>query len=75
MGKHIMPARARALDCACCGGDAGRWQQWFNQDTGFGLCVRCAEWVHGRGMAPDAIVSTYGKPGIHREAASFEREV
>ena len=56
----------RHLTCACCGDAAGRWQQHWNQDTGFGLCFRCAEWIKGRDRVID-FESTYGKPGINYE--------
>lgn len=58
---------ARYLNCTCCGGSAGRWQQWHNQDTGYGLCARCAAWIAGRGQTED-MDRTYGVPGVHREA-------
>jgi hypothetical protein len=35
----------RELTCACCGGAAGRFQQWHNQDKGFGICARCIAWM------------------------------
>ena len=48
--------------CPCCGGlTSGR--QWPNQDTGFGLCPSCADWIEGRGETD--METTYGKRGIH----------
>lgn len=73
MGLIFKSVRTRFLTCACCNGHAGRWQQWHNQDTGFGLCARCADWIHRRGMDAATLTQTYGKAGIHREAAAFEK--
>lgn len=61
--------------CACCGADAGRWQQWHNQDTGYGLCRACADRIAthqpfgrpGELNDPAAFCRTYGLPGIHYE--------
>lgn len=34
--------RPRRLQCAVCGQTA--WgRQWWNQDTGFGVCTRCGD--------------------------------
>lgn len=38
-------ARVMQMRCSCCGGDAGRFEQWWNRDTGYGLCGKCAEWI------------------------------
>lgn len=59
----------RQLTCACCGGDAGRWTQWHNQDAGWGLCPNCAAWIAGR--RDTDLDRTYGLPGVHREAPTF----
>ena len=64
---------ARWLRCACCGNDAGKWHQWPNQDSGFGLCSRCADWIIERDARkpPDwrtDMNRTYGIPGVNREA-------
>lgn len=62
MGKK--PQRVRTLDCCCCGGfTIGR--QWWNQDTGFGLCAKCVTLCR-RGMASDEEMRlTYGTRGEH----------
>lgn len=54
----------RKLICACCGGDAGRWQQWFNRDTGYGLCRKCADRIETR-ETPAEFESCYGRPGVN----------
>lgn len=56
----------RQLTCTCCGGDAGRWQQHWNQDTGYGLCPGCRDWIWNRGTKDrDEFERTYGKPGTN----------
>lgn len=61
--------------CACCGASAGRWAQWHNQDTGYGVCRACVDWVMTRQAfgrpdpkgAPLEFCRTYGLPGTHYE--------
>lgn len=64
--------KPRQLTCACCDGEAGTWQQWFNQDSGYGLCSKCADWIIERDMRkPEEwrtdMDRTYGVPGKNRE--------
>ncbi len=55
----------KRLTCACCGSGA-YGKQWWNQDTGFGLCAACHSWILGRGItSPEEISRAYGKPGEH----------
>lgn len=59
------------LACSCCGEDAGKWLQFHNQDTGHGLCSRCADWIIERDQRKPPewrtdMNRTYGTPGIHR---------
>ena len=68
--------KTRRLTCACCGDYAGRWQQYHNQDTGFGLCARCVAWIKERNRFDDGggdFEATYGKPGVNY-AAPTQRE-
>lgn len=65
--------KPRRLLCACCGAVAGTWQQWHNQDTGYGLCASCADWIIERDLRkPEEwrtdMARTYGEPGVHRPA-------
>lgn len=55
----------KRLQCCVCGsGTKGR--QWWNRDTGFGLCENCAIWlVKERGVTPDEMRLCYGENGIH----------
>lgn len=55
----------RQLTCCCCGSDAGRWQQHWNRDTGYGVCAKCVDWVRSRGESEDEIASNYGKEGVN----------
>lgn len=52
------------LGCACCGGCL-RGRQWWNQDTGYGICDGCIEFVRKRGMSENDIRDTYGFEGVH----------
>ena len=51
----------RLLKCTCCGGQA-KSRQWWNQDTGYGLCDNCIEFCRSREIDFD---STYGVEGFH----------
>jgi len=64
----------RHLKCSCCGGDAGRYEQWWNQDTGWGLCGSCATWISERGMPTEELNQTYGKDGTHRPPAAPKKD-
>jgi hypothetical protein len=59
----IACGKVKGLTCACCGQwTAGR--QWFNQDTGYGLCRKCAEYITAK-EGPEYTKSCYGIRGIH----------
>lgn len=60
------------LICACCGGEAPSRKQWFNQDTGYGICARCftrdvehEKNVLGNTDALKCALKCYGRPGVH----------
>ena len=65
MAEHYM-------SCTCCGGNAGYWRQWPNQDTEFGLCLDCDEWMSERGSTPQEMCETYGIPGRHRDGRKYQ---
>lgn len=80
-GTRLFPVRIvgkpRRLECSCCGGDAGRFAQWFNQDDGYGMCPSCLDSIVARGpeyMARHEIdpLKTWGIPGVHRAPATHE---
>lgn len=56
------------MTCCVCGNDAGRWKQWWNRDTGYGVCKACVAWVRSRGESEEEIEKNYGKAGINYEA-------
>jgi hypothetical protein len=53
------------LTCCCCfQGTHGR--QWYNRDTGYGLCAKCANWIPTRGReTPEDMKENYGIEGVH----------
>jgi hypothetical protein len=53
----------KRLTCCCCGvSTIGR--QWYNRDTGFGLCPNCAEKI-AKKESPETMRSYYGDKGFH----------
>ncbi len=62
MQKPTKFGSRKRLTCCCCGsGLIGR--QWWNRDTGFGICNNCLELCD---VAPDQeYASSYGWRGIH----------
>ena len=52
------------LECNCCAA-ATRGRQWWNRDTGFGMCVPCIAFVRKHGMSEADILDYYGVEGIH----------
>lgn len=52
------------LQCACCGRYAGRHEQHWNRDSGFGACVGCfMDVVEKEGI--DSALCQYGIPGYN----------
>jgi hypothetical protein len=56
--------RIRLLTCCCCGAST-RGRQWWNRDTGFGLCPRCITFVGDADVPMGTTVSAYGIRGHH----------
>lgn len=56
---------ARSMECCCCGGYAGRWNQHWNRDTGYGVCPSCVEWMKAKGTSDAEIADLYGKEGVN----------
>jgi D-tyrosyl-tRNA(Tyr) deacylase len=54
----------RHMTCCCCGDDAGRWEQHWNRDTGYGICAKCVAEEMGR-EPPERIKELYGTAGVH----------
>jgi hypothetical protein len=59
-----MAKPVRELGCNCCGGYT-RGRQWWNRDSGYGMCVECIAYVRKQGMGEDEIREYYGVEGIH----------
>jgi len=53
----------RSMVCCCCG-DSARGRQWWNRDTGYGLCVPCADRIEPKETAAE-MVELYGQRGYH----------
>lgn len=72
-------ASVSRLLCCCCGAST-RGRQWWNQDTGYGLCAECGDWIPsrpGHQMTPEDMERTYGTRGVHyaiEEAPSLDAE-
>lgn len=64
----------RYMNCCCCGAYAGRWQQHWNRDTGFGVCVSCVESERKHGASEEEIASYYGVEGVNWGKPKDERE-
>ena len=50
--------RLDPLECCCCGKNAGRFVQWHNRDTGYGLCPDCIDHCK-RGATEEEFRSAY----------------
>jgi hypothetical protein len=61
----------KVLTCACCGG-LTKGRQWWNQDTGYGLCSRCAQWIASR-HGSETVEQDYGKFGVHHSCENESR--
>lgn len=52
------------LICCSCGNTAPSRRQWWNRDTGYGICPSCFEtWVKKLGI--EEAIRCCGVPGIH----------
>lgn len=53
----------KTLNCSCCG-QYTQGRQWWNQDTGYGLCESCAG-IISKSEDPESMESCYGRKGEH----------
>lgn len=68
--ERIPTPQPRRLTCAVCGsGCIGR--QWWNRDTGYGLCPTCPEFVLKHGDAAE-LRDCYGVRGYHFDIPGTE---
>ena len=51
------------LTCCSCG-EACKGRQWWNRDTGYGLCPKCAAWIATRETA-EQMHENYGEADTH----------
>ena len=58
-------AGVRRMRCSCCDGYAGRFAQWWNRDTGYGVCGNCVAWFKSRNMPDSELEFGYGRAGVH----------
>jgi hypothetical protein len=67
--------RKRMLECCVCGSSAGRWQQHYNRDTGYGVCRDCIEWTRkSKHYDPDQEKQNYGIEGVNFAPAMEPRK-
>ena len=57
-------ARRSEKECCCCGAPAGRFEQWWARDTGFGICRPCFDWQSEK-SDPEYMRELYGNEGQH----------
>lgn len=60
------------LECCCCGLYAGKFQQHWNRDDGYGICQRCVTDEINSGASQEQIKSNYGQAGINYQGANHE---
>lgn len=56
--------RIVSLSCCCCG-QGLRGRQWWNRDTGYGICTKCIDWQRSRGLDAEEERLSYGDEGVH----------
>lgn len=61
-------AKIRSLECCVCGESAGRFEQWWNRDTGYGVCRRCIDRMVAKGETAEEIRDLYGVEGVNYAA-------
>ncbi len=62
--KRMLTKPIRALECCVCGSGT-RGRQWWNRDTGYGVCPSCVAYVRSKGETEAEIKDLYGVEGIH----------
>lgn len=60
--------RIRSLSCCCCG-NTTRGRQWWNRDTGFGLCDNCITFVGDADVPVGETTQSYGVRGFHYDVS------
>ena len=67
-------SRRRHLTCTCCGSSAGNFEQFWNQDNGYGMCGDCIDWELDRGTSQDELKLRYGEPVVNFELTQKWRD-
>lgn len=63
------PRPIRRLTCCVCGATT-RGRQWWNRDSGFGVCRRCFAQEAAKDLAEARRL--YGEAGVHHSIAGME---
>ena len=58
------PGPLQWMKCCRCG-DRTKGRQWWNRDTGYGICPPCVQRQRDRGTSSEEILELYGQEGIH----------
>ncbi len=61
--KPVKEKPIQTLTCCCCG-ELTQGRQWWNRDTGYGLCAACAERI-SKSEDDETVKNCYGVKGIH----------
>lgn len=67
---HLNGTRPRSLSCCVCGAGT-RGVQWWNRDTGYGICTPCAV-REARRESPAVMQSYYGVAGVNYAVTETE---
>ena len=59
-----MATRTEKLICTCCGSYT-RGRQWWNRDTGYGLCPDCVDFCKKGVSSAEEFELTYGKENVN----------
>ena len=60
----LYPPSIRGLTCCVCG-ESTVGRQWWNRDTGYGLCVKCSRDPLVTRQGPQEMAKLYGLRGTH----------
>ena len=63
--SHHERPKKRYMECCVCGSYAGHWEQHWNRDTGYGVCMKCIGWLKGRGETDAELLELYGVEGVN----------
>lgn len=61
------------LECCCCG-NGTRGRQWWNRDTGYGLCDDCISYNGVADVPIGKEASCFGIRGYHWDVTKNERK-